>query len=67
MDPDAAIKIVQMNDMLGGLLTCKLEGEDAVRASGIPYAIVRSTALTEEPAGAPLQIDQGDNITVRLF
>lgn len=35
-----------------------------IRESGIPYAIVRPCALTEEPAGADLIFDQGDNITV---
>lgn len=36
--------------------------EDALRASGVPFAIVRPCALTEEPAGMPLVIDQGDTI-----
>jgi hypothetical protein len=35
-----------------------------VRASGVPAAIVRPCALTEEPAGAPVQLDQGDTIKV---
>eukprot|EP00256_Glycine_max_P056223 XP_014623701.1 uncharacterized protein LOC100812621 isoform X2 [Glycine max] len=39
------------------------KGEDLLRESGIPYAIVRPCALTEEPAGANLILDQGDNIT----
>lgn len=42
------------------------QGEDLVRESGIPYTIVRPCALTEEPAGANLIFDQGDNITVIL-
>lgn len=42
------------------------QGEDLVRESGIPYTIVRPCALTEEPAGADLIFDQGDNITVRI-
>ncbi|PHT31896.1 hypothetical protein CQW23_28233 [Capsicum baccatum] len=37
-------------------------GEDEIRESGIPYTIVRPCALTEEPAGANLIFDQGDNI-----
>ena len=53
---------VKMNDMLGGILTYKLAGEDAVRSSGLPYAIVRPCALTEEPPGAPLEVSQGDVI-----
>lgn len=35
-----------------------------IRESGIPYTIIRPCALTEEPAGADLIFDQGDNITV---
>lgn len=40
------------------------QGEDLIRESGIPYTIVRPCALTEEPAGADLIFEQGDNITV---
>lgn len=40
------------------------QGEDLIRESGIPYTIVRPCALTEEPAGADLIFDQGDNIMV---
>ncbi|CAM6098928.1 unnamed protein product [Calypogeia fissa] len=39
-------------------------GEDAIRDSGIPYTIIRPVALTEEPAGADLIFEQGDNITI---
>ena len=53
---------VRMNDMLGGILTWKLKGEDCVRSSGIPYTVVRPCALTEEPGGKALMFDQGDNI-----
>lgn len=38
-----------------------------LRESGVPYTIVRPCALTEEPAGAELIFDQGDNITVLGF
>ena len=41
------------------------QGENVVRASGVPFAVVRPTALTEEPAGADLQVDQGDTIKAR--
>eukprot|EP00879_Flechtneria_rotunda_P021789 GHRR01022975.1.p2 GENE.GHRR01022975.1~~GHRR01022975.1.p2 ORF type:complete len:185 (+),score=65.55 GHRR01022975.1:299-853(+) len=57
---------VKLNDALGGLLTYKLAGEDVVRSSGVPAAIVRPCALTEEPAGAPVQIDQGDTIKGKI-
>ena len=53
---------VRMNDQLGGILTWKLRGEDAVRASGIPYTIIRPCALTEESGGKALIFEQGDNI-----
>ncbi len=53
---------VRMNDQLGGILTWKLRGEDAVRESGIPYTIIRPCALTEEAGGKALMFDQGDNI-----
>lgn len=57
---------MRMNDELGGLLTWKLAGEDAIRASGLPYTIVRPVALTEEPAGAELEVAQGDNIRGKI-
>ncbi|TFJ88340.1 hypothetical protein NSK_000689 [Nannochloropsis salina CCMP1776] len=53
---------VRMNDMLGGILTYKLKGEEAIRASGLPYTIIRPCALTEEPANMPLEVDVGDTI-----
>lgn len=53
---------VRLNDQLGGILTWKLRGEDALRQSGIPYAIVRPCALTEEPGGQQLRFDQGDTL-----
>ncbi|KMZ70557.1 NADH:ubiquinone oxidoreductase complex I intermediate-associatedprotein 30 [Zostera marina] len=57
---------VRLNKELGSILTYKLKGEDLIRESGIPYAIVRPCALTEEPAGADLIFDQGDNITGKI-
>lgn len=57
---------VKLNDALGGLLTFKLAGEDALRASGVPFAIVRPVALTEEDAGAELQLDQGDLVRGKI-
>lgn len=56
---------MRMNDMLGGIMTYKLAGEDLVRGSGVPFAIVRPTSLTEEPGGMPLKVEQGDTIRVR--
>ncbi|EXC10939.1 hypothetical protein L484_004838 [Morus notabilis] len=57
---------VRLNKELGFVLTFKLKGEDLIRESGIPHAIVRPCALTEEPAGADLIFDQGDNITGKV-
>ncbi|CAL5214190.1 unnamed protein product [Lathyrus oleraceus] len=57
---------VRLNKELDYILTFKLKGEDSIRESGIPYTIVRPCALTEEPAGADLIFDQGDNITGKI-
>lgn len=57
---------VRLNKELDFILTYKLKGEDVIRESGIPYAIVRPCALTEEPAGADLIFEQGDNITGKV-
>ena len=57
---------VRMNAELGGLLTHKLAGEDAVRAARLRHVIVRPVALTEEPRGAELQISQGDVIKGKI-
>lgn len=57
---------VRLNKELDFILTFKLKGEDLIRESGISYAIVRPCALTEEPAGADLIFDQGDNITGKI-
>ncbi|KAL8263299.1 hypothetical protein R6Q59_024648 [Mikania micrantha] len=58
--------LVRLNKELGSILTFKLKGEDLIRESGIPYTIVRPCALTEEPAGADLIFDQGDNISGKI-
>ncbi|XP_031504854.1 protein HIGH CHLOROPHYLL FLUORESCENCE PHENOTYPE 173, chloroplastic isoform X2 [Nymphaea colorata] len=57
---------VRLNKELGYILTFKLKGEDLIRESGFPYTIIRPCALTEEPAGADLIFDQGDNITGKI-
>ncbi|KAL4444961.1 hypothetical protein ABPG77_004011 [Micractinium sp. CCAP 211/92] len=62
IDVESEPPAVRMNDMLGGILTYKLAAEDELRASGVPFAIVRPVALTEEPAGMPLVFDQGDTL-----
>jgi uncharacterized protein YbjT (DUF2867 family) len=51
----------------GKVLSWKLKGEEALRASGLAYTIVRPGGLTDEPAGQKgLQIDQGDRISGRI-
>lgn len=57
---------VRLNKELDFILTYKLKGEDLIRESGLPYTIIRPCALTEEPAGADLIFDQGDNITGKI-
>ncbi|OVA19989.1 NADH:ubiquinone oxidoreductase intermediate-associated protein 30 [Macleaya cordata] len=57
---------VRLNKELDFILTYKLKGEDLIRESGIPYTIIRPCALTEEPAGADLIFDQGDNIMGKI-
>ena len=48
----------------GQVLTWKLKGEDALRASGLTYTIVRPGGLTNEPGGqSALVLDQGDRIS----
>lgn len=51
----------------GRILDWKLKGEDALRASGLTYTIVRPGGLNDEPGGqAGLQFDQGDRISGRI-
>jgi uncharacterized protein YbjT (DUF2867 family) len=51
---------------LGGILTWKLRGEESVKASGIPYTIIRPCALTESAGGKELIFEQGDNIRGKI-
>jgi uncharacterized protein YbjT (DUF2867 family) len=44
----------------GRLLDWRLRGEDEVRASGLPYTIVRPGWLGDERGGAGLRLEQGD-------
>jgi hypothetical protein len=57
---------VRMNEMLGGILDYKLKAEDELRASGVPFAIVRPTALTEEAGGMPVVVEQGDTLKGKI-
>ncbi|MCO5568177.1 hypothetical protein L7F22_021873 [Adiantum nelumboides] len=57
---------VRMNQELGCIMDFKLKGEDVLRESGVPFTVIRPCALTEEPAGADLIFEQGDNITGKV-
>jgi uncharacterized protein YbjT (DUF2867 family) len=62
----ADIPIVQLNP--GGTLNHKYAGEAAVRAAGVPYAVVRPTGLTteEEEERFLLEARQGDAISGKI-
>jgi uncharacterized protein YbjT (DUF2867 family) len=50
-----------LNRMFGDVLIWKLKGEDYLRASGLPYTIVRPGGLLNEPGGqSDLAFEQGD-------
>ena len=66
IDLESEPPAVRLNDQLGGILTWKLKGEDSLRASGIPYTIIRPCALTEEAGGKELIFDQGDTIKGKI-
>ena len=53
---------VRMNEQLGGILTWKLKGEEAIRSSNLTYTIVRPCALTEQSGDKTLHAEQGDNL-----
>lgn len=53
---------VRMNEQLGGILTWKLRGEEAIRSSDLTYTIIRPCALTEQPGDKILYAEQGDNL-----
>jgi uncharacterized protein YbjT (DUF2867 family) len=40
-----------LNKMFDNVLDWKFRGEEALRASGVPYTIVRPGGLTDEPGG----------------
>ncbi|MEZ5515460.1 MAG: SDR family oxidoreductase [Steroidobacteraceae bacterium] len=55
-DPDHAL-----NKLLDNIMVWKLRGEDAVRASGVRYTIVRPAGLSVEPGGVHgIHLTQGD-------
>lgn len=53
-----------LNKMFDNVLVWKGRGEDAVRASGVPYTIVRPGGLTDKPGGqSGVRLEQGDRGT----
>lgn len=54
-----------LNKMLDNIMTWKLRGEDALRASGVPYTVVRPGGLRDAPGGAmAVRALQGDPMDV---
>lgn len=49
-----------LNRILDGLMRWKLAGENALRASGVPYTIVRPGGLKDGAGGEGLRVMQGD-------
>jgi uncharacterized protein YbjT (DUF2867 family) len=50
-----------MNKAMNGIMDWKLKGENALRASGVSYTIVRPGGLRDEPGGkAGVKTSQGD-------
>ena len=62
IDLESEPPAVRMNDQLGGILTWKLRGEEAIRSSDLTYTIIRPCALTEQPGDKMLYAEQGDNL-----
>jgi uncharacterized protein YbjT (DUF2867 family) len=51
-----------LNRMFNNILNWKLKGEDALRASGLPYTIIRPGGLIDEPGSQQmLRVSQGDS------
>jgi uncharacterized protein YbjT (DUF2867 family) len=55
-----------LNKMFGDVLRWKLQGENALRASGIPYTIIRPGGLLNGPGGeSTIVFEQGDTATAQ--
>lgn len=55
-----------LNKMFGNVLIWKLKGEDALRASGIPYTVVRPGGLGNGAGGdRDLVFEQGDTVSAQ--
>jgi uncharacterized protein YbjT (DUF2867 family) len=55
-----------LNKMFGDVLKWKLKGEDALRASGVPYTVVRPGGLLNKPGRQQTVIfEQGDTVSTQ--
>jgi len=55
-----------LNKMFGNVLIWKLKGEDALRASGVPYTIVRPGGLGNAAGGdKDIVFEQGDTVSAQ--
>jgi len=55
-----------LNKLFGNVLIWKLKGEDALRASGVPYTVVRPGGLTNGPGGdKDIVFEQGDTVSAQ--
>lgn len=50
-----------LNRMLDNILKWKLQGEDALRDSGVPYTVVRPGGLRDGPRSGLIRVKQGDD------
>jgi len=48
------------------VLKAKFDGEQALRASGVPYTVVRPGGLVDEPGGGSVAFGQGDTLSGRI-
>jgi uncharacterized protein YbjT (DUF2867 family) len=55
-----------LNKLFGNVLIWKLKGEDALRASGVPYTVVRPGGLTNGQGGdKDVVFEQGDTVSAQ--
>jgi len=57
-----------LNKMFGNVLIWKLKGEDALRASGVPYTVVRPGGLSNAAGGdKDVILEQGDTVKAQTI
>jgi uncharacterized protein YbjT (DUF2867 family) len=55
-----------LNKAFDNVMKWKLRGEDALRASGVPYTVVRPGGLVNTPGGNQVEFGQGDTLSGRI-